>query len=59
MTEIPEKDIAEQIEQEVASRNGLLALVLCLTSQSALRPRAWLPFSAQSRNRAQVPRVLG
>jgi hypothetical protein len=31
MTDNPERDIADQIEREVASKNGLLALVLCLS----------------------------
>jgi hypothetical protein len=31
MTDIREKDIADQIDRDVESKDGLLALVLCLS----------------------------
>jgi hypothetical protein len=31
MTDLHEKDIADQIDREIASNDGLLALVLCLS----------------------------
>ena len=36
MTDIPEKDIADQIDREIASKEGLLALVLCLSATVGL-----------------------
>jgi hypothetical protein len=36
MTDIHEKDIADQIDREVASSDGLLALVLCLAVAAGL-----------------------
>ncbi len=36
MTDIHEKELAEQIDREVASSDGLMALVLCLAVTGAL-----------------------
>jgi hypothetical protein len=36
MTDIQEKDIAGQIEEEAVSNDGLLPLVLCLSATVAL-----------------------
>lgn len=36
MIDIPEKDSADQIEREVASEDGLWALVLCLSATVGL-----------------------
>ena len=36
MTDIHDKDIADQIDREVASKDGLLALVLCLSATVGL-----------------------
>jgi hypothetical protein len=36
MTDIQEKDIAAQIEEEAVSNDGLLPLVLCLSATVAL-----------------------
>jgi hypothetical protein len=36
MTDIHEKDIADQIDREIASSDGLLALVLCLSIVAGL-----------------------
>jgi hypothetical protein len=36
MTDIREKDIADQIDREVASKDGLLALVICLSATVGL-----------------------
>lgn len=36
MTDIHEKEIADQIDREIASSDGLLALVLCLSVSAVL-----------------------
>jgi hypothetical protein len=36
MTDSQDKDIAEQIDREVTSKDGLLALVLCLSATVGL-----------------------
>lgn len=36
MTDIHEKELAEQIDREVASSDGLMALVLCLSVTAGL-----------------------
>jgi hypothetical protein len=36
MTDIREKDIVDQIDREVAAKDGLLALVLCLSATVGL-----------------------
>lgn len=36
MTDIHEKEIADQIDREIASSDGLLALVLCLSVAAGL-----------------------
>ena len=36
MTDIREREIAEQIDREIASTDGLMALVLCLSVAAGL-----------------------
>jgi hypothetical protein len=36
MTDIHEKELADQIDREVASSDGLMALVLCLSVSAGL-----------------------
>jgi hypothetical protein len=36
MTDIHEQEIADQIDREIASTDGLLALVLCLSAAAGL-----------------------
>lgn len=36
MTEVPEKELADQIDREVSDRGGLIALVLCLAVAGGL-----------------------
>ncbi len=36
MTDIREKEIADQIDREIASSDGLVALVLCLAAAAGL-----------------------
>ncbi len=36
MTDVPEKELAEQIDRELSDRGGLVALVLCLVAAGGL-----------------------